>query len=123
LGDRFGRNYVLWFSILGALPFALLLPHASLAWTTPLAMVIGLILASAFPAIIVFAQELMPDNVGTVSGLFFGFAFGVGGIGAAALGWAADKVGIETVYHWVAFMPALGLLCLFLPRIERPAQV
>lgn len=119
LGDRFGRTYVLWFSILGALPFALLLPHASLAWTTPLAMVIGLILASAFPAIIVFAQELMPDHVGTVSGLFFGFAFGVGGIGAAALGWAADKVGIETVYHWVAFMPALGLLCLFLPKMDQ----
>jgi MFS transporter, FSR family, fosmidomycin resistance protein len=119
LGDRFGRKYVIWFSILGALPFTLLLPHASLFWTPPLAMLIGLILASAFPAIVVFAQELMPDNVGMVSGLFFGFAFGVGGIGAAALGWAADRVGIETVYHWVAFMPMFGLLSVFLPRVEK----
>lgn len=119
LGDRFGRKYVIWFSILGALPFALLLPHASLFWTTPLAMAIGVILASAFPAIVVFAQELMPDNVGMVSGLFFGFAFGVGGIGAAALGWAADHIGIEAVYEMVAFMPLLGLLCVFLPRMER----
>ena len=119
LGDRFGRKYVIWFSILGALPFTLVLPHASLFWTPPLAMLIGLILASAFPAIVVFAQELMPDNVGMVSGLFFGFAFGVGGIGAAALGWAADRVGIETVYHWVAFMPMFGLLSVFLPKVEK----
>ncbi len=120
LGDRFGRKYVIWFSILGTLPFTLLLPHASMAWTPPLAMLIGFILASAFPAIVVFAQDLMPDNVGTVSGLFFGFAFGVGGIGAAALGWAADHMGIEAVYQMVAFMPALGLLCVFLPNVERP---
>lgn len=119
LGDRFGRKYVIWFSILGALPFTLLLPHVGAAWTPPLAMLIGLILASAFPAIVVFAQELMPDNVGMVSGLFFGFAFGVGGIGAAALGWAADRIGIEAVYQIVAFMPAFGLLCIFLPRVER----
>jgi FSR family fosmidomycin resistance protein-like MFS transporter len=119
LGDRFGRKYVIWFSILGALPFTLLLPYVGAGWTTPLAMLIGLILASAFPAIVVFAQELMPDSVGMVSGLFFGFAFGVGGIGAAALGWAADHIGIEAVYRIVAFMPALGLLCIFLPRIER----
>jgi len=119
LGDRFGRKYVIWFSILGALPFTLLLPHASLLWTPPLAMLVGVILASAFPAIVVFAQELMPDNVGMVSGLFFGFAFGVGGIGAAALGWTADRVGIETVYHWVAFMPLFGLLAVFLPKIEK----
>jgi FSR family fosmidomycin resistance protein-like MFS transporter len=119
LGDRFGRKYVIWFSILGALPFTLLLPYASMAWTSPLAMLIGLILASAFPAIVVFAQELMPDKVGTVSGLFFGFAFGIGGIGAAALGWAADRLGIEMVYQFVAFMPALGLLSVFLPDVER----
>jgi FSR family fosmidomycin resistance protein-like MFS transporter len=119
LGDRFGRKYVIWFSILGALPFTLLLPHASLFWTPPLAMLIGLILASAFPAIVVFAQELMPDNVGMVSGLFFGFAFGAGGIGAAALGWAADRVGIEAVYQWVALMPLFGLLSVFLPKIEK----
>jgi FSR family fosmidomycin resistance protein-like MFS transporter len=120
LGDRFGRKYVIWFSILGALPFTLLLPHASMPWNSPLAMLIGFILASAFPAIVVFAQDLMPDNVGTVSGLFFGFAFGVGGIGAAALGWAADHMGIEAVYQMVAFMPVLGLLCVFLPNVERP---
>ncbi|MBV1689648.1 MFS transporter [Novosphingobium sp. G106] len=123
LGDRFGRKYVIWFSILGALPFTLLLPHASLLWTPPLAMLVGLILASAFPAIVVFAQELMPDSVGMVSGLFFGFAFGVGGIGAAALGWTADRVGIETVYQWVAFMPLFGLLAIFLPKVEKaPAR-
>jgi len=121
LGDRFGRKPVIWFSILGALPFALLLPHASLMWTPPLAMAIGMILASAFPAIVVFAQELMPDNVGMISGLFFGFAFGVGGIGAAALGWAADRVGIEAVYQIVAFMPLFGLLGVFLPTVEREA--
>lgn len=124
LGDRFGRKYVIWFSIVGALPFTLMLPYASLFWTPPLAMAIGLILASAFPAIIVFAQELMPDNVGMVSGLFFGFAFGVGGIGAAVLGWAADRAGIETVYQAVSFMPLFGLLCVFLPNVrsEQPRQ-
>ncbi len=119
LGDRFGRKYVIWFSILGALPFTLLLPHASLFWTGPLTIMIGLVLASAFPAIIVFAQELMPGNVGMVSGLFFGFAFGVGGIGAAVLGLLADRIGIEAVYQLVAFMPLFGLLCVFLPDIER----
>jgi len=119
LGDRFGRKYVIWFSILGALPFTLLLPYASLFWTAPLTILIGLILASAFPAIVVYAQELMPGNVGMVSGLFFGFAFGVGGIGAAALGWAADRIGIETVYQLVAVMPLFGLLCVFLPNVER----
>jgi FSR family fosmidomycin resistance protein-like MFS transporter len=116
LGDRFGRKNVIWFSILGALPFALLLPHANLFWTAPLAMAIGLIMASAFPAIVVLAQDFMPDNVGMISGLFFGFAFGVGGIGAAALGWGADRIGIEAVYQIVAFMPLFGLLCFFLPR-------
>lgn len=119
LGDRFGRKYVIWFSILGALPFTLLLPYASLFWTGPLTIMIGLILASAFPAIVVYAQELMPRNVGMVSGLFFGFAFGVGGIGAAALGWAADRIGIEAVYRFVAVMPLFGLLCVFLPNVER----
>ena len=88
LGDRFGRKYVIWFSILGALPFTLMLPYASLFWTGPLTVVIGLILASAFPAIVVFAQELVPGKVGMISGLFFGFSFGMGGIGAAVLGQA-----------------------------------
>jgi FSR family fosmidomycin resistance protein-like MFS transporter len=119
LGDRFGRKYVIWFSILGALPFTLLLPHASLFWTTPLTIAIGLILASAFPAIVVFAQELVPGNVGMISGLFFGFSFGMGGIGAAALRWLADQAGIETVYQVCAFLPVIGLLCVFLPDVER----
>jgi FSR family fosmidomycin resistance protein-like MFS transporter len=119
LGDRFGRKYVIWFSILGTLPFTLLLPHVSLFWTGPLSMLIGLILASAFPAIIVFAQELVPGKIGMISGLFFGFAFGMGGIGAAFLGWLADRTSIETVYQVCAFLPAIGLLAGFLPNIER----
>jgi len=119
LGDRFGRKYIIWFSILGALPFTLLLPYANLFWTGPLTILIGLILASAFPAIVVYAQELMPGNVGMVSGLFFGFAFGVGGIGAAALGWAADWIGIEAVYQVVAVIPLFGVLCVFLPNVKR----
>jgi FSR family fosmidomycin resistance protein-like MFS transporter len=119
LGDRFGRKYVIWFSILGALPFTLLLPHVSLFWTGPLSMLIGLILASAFPAIIVFAQELVPGKIGMISGLFFGFAFGMGGIGAAFLGWLADRTSIETVYQICAFLPAIGLLAGLLPNIER----
>ena len=119
LGDRFGRKYVIWFSILGALPFTLLLPHVGLFWTGPVTVAIGLILASAFPAIVVFAQELVPGNVGMISGLFFGFSFGMGGIGAAALGWLADRTGIVTVYQVCAFLPVLGLLCAFLPNIAR----
>jgi FSR family fosmidomycin resistance protein-like MFS transporter len=119
LGDRFGRKYVIWFSILGALPFTLLLPFASLFWTGPLTVVIGLILASAFPAIVVFAQELVPGKVGMISGLFFGFSFGMGGIGAAVLGWVADQTSIETVYRICAFLPAIGLLAAFLPNIEK----
>jgi FSR family fosmidomycin resistance protein-like MFS transporter len=118
LGDRFGRRPVIWFSILGALPFALLLPHASLFWTGPLTVAIGLILASAFPAIVVYAQELVPGRVGMISGLFFGFAFGIGGLGAAALGWIADHTSIETVYSLCAFLPAIGLLTALLPDIE-----
>ncbi|WP_395337568.1 MFS transporter [Novosphingobium sp. BL-8H] len=119
LGDRFGRKYVIWFSILGALPFTLLLPYASLFWTGPLTVAIGLILASAFPAIVVFAQELVPGKVGMISGLFFGFSFGMGGLGAAALGWLADHTSIETVYHVCACLPVIGLLTAFLPRIEK----
>ncbi len=116
LGDRFGRKYVIWFSILGALPFTLMLPHASLFWTGPLTVVIGLILASAFPAIVVFAQELVPGKIGMISGLFFGFSFGMGGLGAAVLGWVADAYGIETVYAACAFLPAIGLLAVLLPN-------
>ena len=119
IGDRFGRKYVIWFSILGALPFTLLLPHASLFWTGPLSVIIGLILASAFPAIVVFAQELVPGKVGMISGLFFGFSFGVGGIGTAVLGAVADRAGIETVYWICSFLPAIGLLAVFLPSGRR----
>ena len=119
IGDKFGRKYVIWFSVLGALPFTLLLPYASLFWTLPLTMMIGLILASAFPAIVVFGQELFPGKVGMISGMFFGFSFGLGGIGAALLGWLADRSGIETVYQVCAFLPAIGLLAAFLPKIEK----
>jgi FSR family fosmidomycin resistance protein-like MFS transporter len=118
LGDRFGRKHVIWFSILGALPFTLLLPHASLFWTGPLTVMIGLILASAFPAIVVFAQELVPGKIGMISGLFFGFSFGMGGIGAAVLGEVADRSGIEMVYAVCAFLPAIGLLAVFLPNTK-----
>ena len=120
IGDRIGRKYVIWASILGVLPFTLLLPWASLSSTGVLSVVIGFILASAFSAIIVFAQELVPGRVGLVSGLFFGFAFGMGGIGAAVLGHWADTVGITFVYRVCAFLPAIGLLAAFLPDFSRP---
>ncbi len=119
IGDRFGRKRVIWVSILGVAPFTLLLPYASLAWTGPLTFVIGLILASAFSAILVFAQELMPGRVGMVSGLFFGLAFGMAGIGAAGLGAVADAHGIETVYRLCSFLPLLGIFTAFLPDIRK----
>ncbi len=123
LGDRFGRKYVIWASILGVLPFTLILPHANLFWTAVLTVPIGMILASAFPAIVVYAQELMPGRTGTVAGLFFGFAFGMGGVGAAVLGKLADAFGITLVYQMCAFLPAIGLLAAFLPNVERRAPV
>jgi FSR family fosmidomycin resistance protein-like MFS transporter len=119
LGDRIGRKYIIWASILGVLPFTLLLPHANQFWTTVLTVPIGMILASAFPAIVVYAQELLPGRTGTVAGLFFGFAFGMGGIGAAVLGELADAVGIDTVYEVCAFLPLIGLLAALLPDVER----
>ena len=119
LGDRIGRKYVIWGSILGVLPFTLLLPHANLIWTAVLSVPIGMILASAFPAIVVYAQELMPGKTGTVAGLFFGFAFGMGGVGAAVLGWLADMYSITTIYQVCAFLPIIGLLAAFLPEIEK----
>jgi FSR family fosmidomycin resistance protein-like MFS transporter len=123
VGDRIGRKYVIWVSILGALPFTLLLPYANLFWTEVLTIIIGLILASAFSAIVVFAQELVPGRVGTVSGVFFGFAFGAGGLGAAMLGQLADATSIDTVFTICSFLPAIGLLTWFLPNIEpRPAR-
>ena len=119
IGDRIGRKRVIWASILGVAPFTLMLPHADLMWTGVLTFVIGLILASAFSSILVFAQELMPGKVGAVSGMFFGFAFGMGGIGAAVLGSLADTHGIEYVYRLCAYLPLLGLLTAFLPNVER----
>jgi len=121
VGDRFGRKYVIWVSILGVLPFTLLLPHADLFWTSVLSIVIGLILSSAFSAILVYATELMPGKVGMIAGLFFGFAFGMGGLGAALLGQLADARGIEYVYSVCAWLPAIGLLTVFLPNLHRRA--
>jgi FSR family fosmidomycin resistance protein-like MFS transporter len=121
VGDRIGRKYVMWVSILGVLPFTLLLPYASLFWTEVLTVIIGLVMASAFSAIVVFAQELVPGRVGAVSGLFFGFAFGFGGIGAALLGQLADSTSIDFVYKVCSFLPAIGLLTAFLPTIEPKA--
>jgi FSR family fosmidomycin resistance protein-like MFS transporter len=118
VGDRIGRKYVIWVSILGVLPFTLLLPYANLMWTEILTIVIGLILASAFSAIVVFAQELVPGRVGAISGMFFGFAFGAGGVGAALLGRLADATSIDVVYKVCSFLPAIGLLTWFLPNIE-----
>jgi MFS transporter, FSR family, fosmidomycin resistance protein len=116
VGDRIGRIPVMWFSILGALPFALMLPYASLLWTGVLAVAVAMIMASAFSAILVYAQELMPGRVGLVAGMFFGFSFGLGGLGAAALGQLADATSIETVYKLTPFLLLLGLLTAFLPR-------
>ncbi len=118
IGDRIGRKQVIWVSILGIAPFTLLLPYVSLMWTGVLSVIIGFTLASAFPAIVVYAQELVPNKVGTVSGLFFGFAFGMGGIGAAVLGAFADAYGIQSVYHICAFIPLLGLLAILLPDMH-----
>lgn len=123
IGDRFGRRYVIWLSILGVLPFTLLLPFANLAGTVALTVVIGVILSSAMPAIIVFAQELMPHRLGMISGMFFGFAFGAAGLGAALLGEVADAKGIEFVYRVCAFLPAIGLLAMFLPKMPKNQHV
>ena len=119
IGDRFGRRYVIWFSILGVFPFTAMLPYANLFWTGVLSVVIGLILASAFSMIIVYAQELVPGKVGAIAGLFFGFAFGMGGLGAAVLGVLADHTSIDFVYRVCAFLPLIGLLAAFLPDLHR----
>lgn len=118
LGDRFGRKYVIWLSILGVAPFTLMLPYANLFWTAGLSVVIGVILSSAFPAILVYAQELMPGKVGMISGLFFGFAFGMGGLGSALLGKLADYTSITYVYQLCAFLPLLGIVAWLLPSIK-----
>lgn len=119
VGDRIGRKRVIWISILGVAPFTLLLPHVDLFWTSVLSVIIGLVLASAFSAILVYAQDLVPGKVGTISGIFFGFAFGMGGIGAALLGQLADATNIETVYQLCAYLPLIGLLTAFLPTIRK----
>ena len=121
IGDRIGTRRVIWWSILGVLPFTLALPYVGLLGTAILSVIIGLILASAHPAIIVYAQSLIPGRVGMVAGLFFGLAFGVAGIGAAFLGWLADKTSISFVYHVCAFLPAIGLLAAFLPEMAKPS--
>ncbi len=118
LGDRIGRKFVIWVSILGVLPFTLLLPHANLFWSTILTVIIGLVLASAFPAIVVYAQELLPGKVGMISGLFFGLAFGIAGLGAALFGRLADLTSIDFVYKVCAYLPAIGLLTAFLPNLH-----
>jgi FSR family fosmidomycin resistance protein-like MFS transporter len=120
VGDRFGRRRVIWLSIFGVLPFTLLLPHANLVWTAALTVPIGMILASAFPAIVVYAQELMPGRTGAVSGLFFGFAFGVAGLGAVALGWLGDATSLGYLFELSAYLPMLGMLAVMLPKPERP---
>jgi len=120
LGDRIGRKRVIWFSILGCAPFTLVLPYVGLGWTVGLSVVIGLVLASAFPAIIVYAQDMLTHRIGMVSGLFYGFSFGLGGIGAAVLGGVADRFGIVFVYQICAFLPLLGILAVFLPDVRPP---
>jgi len=122
IGDRIGSRRVIWWSILGVLPFTLALPYVGLFWSAVLSVIIGLILASAFPAILVYAQALIPGRVGMVAGLFFGLAFGIAGIGAAVLGWLADLTSIEFVYHICAFLPAIGLLAAFLPETAKPKR-
>jgi FSR family fosmidomycin resistance protein-like MFS transporter len=124
IGDRFGSKNVIWFSILGILPFTLALPYANLGWTAGLTILIGVTMASAFPAIVVLAQELVPGKVGMIAGLFFGFAFGMAGIAAALLGALADYRGIDFVYNLCSYLPLLGLLTVFLPSLKdlRPAE-
>jgi FSR family fosmidomycin resistance protein-like MFS transporter len=119
VGDRIGFKSVIWASILGVLPFSIVLPYANLFWTGVLTVPIGLILASAFSAIMVYAQELVPSRVGAIAGLFFGFAFGMAGIGAAVLGWLADQTSIGFVYQVCSFLPVIGLLTCFLPNLDK----
>jgi FSR family fosmidomycin resistance protein-like MFS transporter len=118
LGDRFGRKYIIWISILGVAPFTLMLPFANLFWTSVLSVIIGIILASAFSAILVYAQELVPGKVGMIAGLFFGFAFGMGGLGSALLGKLADMTSISYVFKVCAFLPLIGIITGFLPGLK-----
>ena len=118
-GDKFGRKPIIWFSILGAAPFTLAMPYLNATFTAIFIVIIGLIVSSAFPAIIVYAQELLPKKLGMVSGLFYGFAFGMGGLGSAVLGFVADKTSIEFVYHICAYLPLIGLIAYFLPNLKK----
>ena len=122
IGDRIGRKAVIWGSILGAIPFALMLPFASLFWTAVLTVLVGATMASASSAIIVYALDLVPGKIGTMAGLFFGLSFGMAGVGAAALGSLADATSIDTVYHVCAYLPLIGLLTVFLPNLHRVAK-
>ncbi len=119
LGDKVGRKFIIWFSVLGAAPFTLLLPYVGLEWTGFLIVIIGFIMASAFPSILVYAQELLPKKIGMVSGLFYGFAFGMGGLGSAVLGWWADQTSIEYIYQVCAFLPLIGIIATFLPNMQK----
>jgi FSR family fosmidomycin resistance protein-like MFS transporter len=119
LGDKIGRKYVIWLSVFGAAPFALLLPYVNLFWTDVLMIIIGIIISSAFPAILVYAQELLPRKLGMVSGLFYGFAFGMGALGSALLGTLADHTSIQYVYHVCSFLPLIGIICYFLPNLKK----
>ncbi len=123
LGDQFGRKYVIWFSVLGAAPFTLLLPFVDLFWTGVLSVIIGIIISSAFPAIIVYAQELLPKKLGMVSGLFYGFAFGMAGLGSALLGNLADHTSITYVYHICAYLPLIGIIAFFLPNLKKKKAI
>jgi MFS transporter, FSR family, fosmidomycin resistance protein len=123
LGDKFGRKYIIWFSVFGATPFALLLPYVDLFWTDVLMIVIGIIISSAFPAIIVYAQELLPKKLGLVSGLFYGFAFGMGALGSALLGILADYTSIGFVYQVCSFLPIIGIICYFLPNLKKKKEL
>ncbi len=123
IGDRYGAKFVIWLSILGVVPFALLLPYADLFWTAVLSVIIGVLIASAFPAIVVFAQELLPGRVGMVAGIFFGLAFGLGGLSAVALGIVADARGLEFVYTFTSYLPLLGLLTVFLPDVRTGGMI
>lgn len=119
LGDKIGRKYVIWLSVFGAAPFALLLPYVNLFWTDVLMIIIGIIISSAFPAILVYAQELLPRKLGMISGLFYGFAFGMGALGSALLGTLADYTSIQYVYHVCSFLPLIGIICYFLPNLKK----
>jgi MFS transporter, FSR family, fosmidomycin resistance protein len=122
LGDRFGRKYVIWISILGVAPFTIVLPYANLMWTSILTVPIGVILASAFSAILVYAQDLVPGKVGMIAGLFFGLAFGMAGVGSAILGKLADQTSISYVFHVCSYLPLIGLLTGFLPNLEKVSR-